>query len=481
MKKKVIITEEQLKFLVEDVRYTNNNGQINMSIGQSRDDKDNIGLNKTDTRVFGNRKNLLYGDGTTSKHVMNLNDLVLQRRANLVIYQNLIDYVKNGRKGPIFTDHNVAKTTVTAINKWLATLDDEEILRKATEAYNRTKFTNQQKDGLFDRIINSDNTDKIARYTSFTIPGTNVPCIALFAMDNFDLSDAIKKGSLRDTSVIWNSGKLGNPEDFNPVNGRIPVTYDNGVIPNIEQNFSLNGLDDINKTKNRDHFKNVQQYQDANNYTTINQFLDKSIMYASYALNKEGYRPDYIITVPSSSKMNYYYSTNLSNKMGIPYIPDFFQKNIINAHLKNGITDEYLQEQGMPPAKIMELKDSIKRYAYKEMVYEIEAPIRNVVNEYFELFSYISKTKNSREKATISDVIRIFSKHCFNVIKNEITNDNILGKYLVHNLLNQKSYLPEEKNILNSILFIVQYKIGKKYSLISLVKCSIYSNNIKTN
>ena len=98
--------------------------------------------------------------------------------------------------------------------------------------------------------------------------------------------------------------------------GDIDVHYDNNITPNIAQNFSLNNVRD-------GHFKQQYQYQGGKyntseltatdltrelsktkTYSSVNQFIDKSVMYAAHALKKENFIPSFIVAAPSSSKFN---------------------------------------------------------------------------------------------------------------------------------------------------------------------------------
>lgn len=411
-------------------------------------------MNQVDTRVFGDRDNILYGDGSRSKQSKNLEDIVLGREASLKAYKNVISYIRGGKKGNIsriFNDKNTPKTTITAIQKWFNNYDDNEILNRALWKVASLSDANNQQLGLYNRVQEAPNPDKIARYTVFNIPSTNVRCIGLFKMDKFDLSDAIKKGSLRSTSplITDNGGKeafIKNSDD------RVPVTYDDNIEPELAQNFSLNDLDTLNKGSKKDHFKNVQQYGQNGNtkYTTINQFLDKSIVYAKYALQEERYKPDVIVTAPSSSKMNEYYATNLSNKLGCEYINDFFERNIVNAHLGEQYTDEELLKQGLTPLDIVDLKNQIKLYAYKEMVYLIEEPLRKFINSYSNILL---------EVAPMDNVLKILSKYCFKTLNSYATSD-IMQKHLASNFLQIKVQDKNDKKLLNTLTTLIKMNIG---------------------
>lgn len=448
-----LIKESIERHISEAVSFTRNgDNTINVGVNNDMTDKENLSKNGVDTRVFGTRNDILFGDGTNTRND-NLSDAVLGRRAIIVTYKNLINYIKNGRKGPIFTDRNLPKTTQTVIEKWLRTKTDEEILQLATRYADEWQSKGAQKDELYNRVSNYTGTEKTARYTKFTIPQTNVQCIALFRMGTFDLSDAIKNGNIRGTSVL--ATNLGMEND-----GKIDVTYDNGTTPNIEQNFSLNGMDALNKNGRNDHFKNVSQYgaQGNQKYTSINQFLDKSIIYARYALTQEGYQPDVIVSTPSSSSMNKYYSMNLANKLGIPYIDDFFKKDIVNAHLKDGITDEMLMEKGFSENDIVMMKNSIKLYAYKEMVYEIETPLRQFIKDNFGILGNLRKVKydRSNERVPFERILNVMSRMAFATIKEYVdTNDAVLN-HLATNFKRQPMYVEDYKYIWHQITLQMQ-------------------------
>lgn len=434
--RKIIKEAAEYVLLSEDVRYQpNGNGSFDVSIGNSRLDKDNLGGGNADTRVFGSFNDIMYGDGSMRGNSKNLSDTVQSRRAAIVTYTNLINYVKNGRQGKLFTDNNLDPKTKKAIEGWLSSgKSDEDIILDAKRAIDRITYDNAQSEGIYNRAIQAGADGKIARYTTFIVPGTNVKCIALFKMSTFDLSDVIKKGSLRSTSQIMN--KIGDGTNRGE---RIPVTYDGGVTPDIAQNFSLNGID---YNTNTDHFKNVSQYgaNGEGKYTSINQFLDKSIIYANYALNKEGFKPTVIVSAPSSSKMNEYYSVNLSRKINVPYIKDFFKKNIINAVFKNNITDEELMERGFSAADVESMKYKIKSYAFNEICYLVETPLREFVNRHQSSFSDISAMKYERTKADISIIMTVLSKTAYKSLTGYLSGSNMLTRHLTSNFMKTKMY-----------------------------------------
>lgn len=238
--RRIILTEEQFrKIFGEGVNYSNQDGNFLVNINQDTTDKGNLSGNFVDTRAFGDRNSILYGDGTNNMNT-NLSDTVLQRRAIITTMYNLINFIQSGRKGVIFTDKNLPSTTKKAVETWLKTLSDDEIINKATQTKNDWLDTGKQKEGLYNRANTANYGEKIAKYTVFEIANTGVKCIALFSMRDFTFSDIVKNGELSPSNP-----NIKNPEDYKlNQNGKIDVRYDNGVIPDIEQNFSLKNTND---------------------------------------------------------------------------------------------------------------------------------------------------------------------------------------------------------------------------------------------
>lgn len=89
--RKIIKEAAEYALLSEDVRYQpNGNGSFDVSIGNSRLDKDNLGGSNADTRVFGSFNDVMYGDGSMRGNARNLSDTVQSRRAAIITYTNLI-------------------------------------------------------------------------------------------------------------------------------------------------------------------------------------------------------------------------------------------------------------------------------------------------------------------------------------------------------------------------------------------------------
>ncbi len=328
------ITNNQYKrYLHEGVDWKpNGNGGIDMHINQDQTDAGNMsGKLSVDTRVFGTKDKVLNGDGTMRKSSKSFNELQADRDAESKFYAAFAEWVKNGRHGE-FNMHNAPSTAISTVQKWLnANYSDEELINKALMAVSRKDMERTTYNSTYDRIQQAqpDKNGNIMRYKTGIVPDTNIKFIALYTFNDFNFSDAIKHGKLRqngNTNAVFgikDKIKKGQQQE-------ISMTYDNGNVsePNVAANFSLNNVKDGH---------NKQQYgmNGEGGYSSVTQFIDKSIIYAPRALKEEGFIPDFIVSAPSSSKFNDYYCHNLSEKMGKPYVKDFFQRNVVNIRFDN--------------------------------------------------------------------------------------------------------------------------------------------------
>ena len=468
MSKIIRINEEQyfyylkaLDVLNEGVNWNkNDDGSINFSINTDASDKANlIGDTSVDTRVFGNKNDILYGDGTLSKRSKTLHQNYVNKQGAIKMYQSLIDYVKNGRKGELYNGDDVDSKTKSTINKWLEDdRSDNRLMADALKSINRIKGEGDVIFNTYDRVNNSTK-DKVARYKTGTVPTTNVKYIALFAMSDFNFSDAIKNGNLRqngNTDAILGINKDERTKT-NGVLNNIPLTYDGNKTPDIEQNFSL-------KNTNKYHYKQQYNYNDEN-YTSVNQFMDKSVMYASYALKEENFKPDYIIAAPSSSKFNIYYCNNLSKKIGVPFVIDFFQRNIINVKFDGDKDAQELLKQGFSQKDVLEFESSVKNIAYTEIAHIISEPMKKFIQQYSQLFYNISSAPKSRTKASIVDVYECMMLYSFQTIINSSNNVDDLTTYLTQQFMLKKQKLQrsyDSKHIHNEVIKRIKMKIGIK-------------------
>lgn len=487
--KRVIIKETHLniirKYLNEGVEWKKNSGgTVDFSFNNDNSDKGNSGSNNIDTRLFGDKKTILYGDNTKSKKAKSLYQYATSKNAMIQLYKNVIDFVNNGRVGGFDIPENVDKKTVTTINNWFSSgKSDRWIIDSATKAITRNTQESEPYINTVNRVQSSNN-DKIARYKTGTVNGTGVKYIALFTMSDFNISDAIKHGKIRQGDLSDSLFGINKKERERSNNGGyslIDVTYDNKYKPDISQNFSLKDVGD-------GHFKQQFGLNGDGGYSSVSQFLDKSVNYAAYALKNEHFIPDFIIAPPSSSNFNKYYCTNLSNKLGIPYKEDFFKRNIVNVKIDGKSVEEQMLNNGFSQKDIIDFQNQVKAIAYKEIAYFISEPIKNLVYSNQELFSNISKEHYEREKASIDDVFDCLMIYVYRTIVNNIeSNNDIVEKHLINNLLSKQTKLYNKKynseHIFKQISNIITLKIGKKvfnsYMIKTFELVKQYSNILK--
>ena len=473
MERKVLkITETQYKTIIngldiinEGVDWSkNDNGSINFSINQNKDNNSNKGKNSVDTRVFGTKDDILRGkiltkNGNESGKSKSLEQNYKSKQAAIQFYQNVIEYVQNGRKGTIEEVPGLDTITLNSVKKWFDRGDsDNKIIDACKKSLNRISSEATQTFMTYNRVSQSHNNDNVPRYLTGIVPSTNVKYISLFSMTDFNFSDAIKHGTVRqngNTDQILGIGEKDRRVDANGNLATIDVTYDGNIKPNIAQNFSLNNVQDK-------HYKQQFGLNGEGGYSSVSQFLDKSVNYAAYALKQEKFSPDVIVSAPSSSKFNQYYCTNLSNKLGIPYISDFFKRNVINVRYANG---EDLLDKGFSPKDIMEFESQAKNIAYNEIAYYVSEPIRNFLKQYETIFNNISLQKHSREKTSMKDVFDCTMIYAYKTIVNSLDND-LLSEHLCKNFLSnqnklyQKSY--DSSHIFNEVSLRIKTKIGQK-------------------
>lgn len=479
--KRIKISEEKYYKLFEGASFTkNDDNTINLSIDSNKDDASN---NDIDTRIFGTKKDILYGDNTLDKRSTNLNDKFNNLYNLLLAYQSIIDYAENGFNGNLLLDY-LDNGVKNKISQFQNNNDSEGLKNWATNAYDRNY---QILMGIADKKIRAssetDDTKKIGRYNKIRVQGTNVYCLALFTMNGFELSDAIKHGALRQNGKT--DELLGiDPSSRKTIQSlsrgkkafdRINVTYDNKFNYDIKNNFSYAG--------DKDHYK--QSYKSKDDYSSVNQFLDKSIMYANYALKQENFIPDYIVAAPSSSEFNKYYCINLSRKIGVPFVENFFKRNLINVVLD----EEQMIQDNLSEIDIMRLKKDVLSAMHGEISSYAKIPINNFFEKYKDILTQISIGKNSREKFSEGVIKNSLYIYIYNALKekpNEETKN--VYKLLLNKMINNEikfanSSSFDTNHIINEIMKRIKLNIGKKIFLQLLEEVDLilkqYENKIQ--
>jgi hypothetical protein len=503
--KKIYVNESKLCIIGENlegegVKFsppTNNSPYIDTRIEPIKLDRKSSSntdaANKVaDTRFFGNKNNILYGDGTLGGKSYSLYDIIENLKVLIDVYNSAIQSVKNGKRyEPILTDCP-QRTRDAIINNMLnQKLTDEQLIEYFS---NRIYQFSKQYDmsiSKYKRAKRMKDPDKlIPRYDVGVVPGTDVKVIALFKFRDFNFSDAIKNGELRQTKdtdsmlgiTDFRKEREKNDKLYGKGNGtnkKLSTTYDNGTVtPDIATNFSLNGINvDTNDPSSLVHFKqqfksrNAYNSEDAYNadskqgYNSITQFMDKSILAANYALKNEGIKVDYIIPAPSSSKFNKYYCFNLSQKLGVPCNFNFFSRNLLNVQL-----DEGIYNAGLTDKIINDTKRIIKDAALTEVSSYLMKTVKDFVAENFDVLGNISVEPHSREKASFGLVCEFLKHYSYyglvNIYKKNPKTSN-LHMYLVNHFMDyttiKKAKNINVEHILSQIMFVIRTKISKPY------------------
>lgn len=438
-KKVIKITESQFERLIEGIEYDYNKdtNKVDARITKDMSDKGN---ETADTRVFGSKKDVLYGDGTSNR--ASLNDKFNSGQALINAYLTLYNWVDSGRQGELRIDRTSLNTiSYNKIIEKVNNLGDEELKAWAKKQLNLAHFQNDEDIAKYREVSNSTK-NKVMRYKIGVVPNTDIEYIALFSIDDFNFSDVLKHGKMRQnpgTDTLLGINKSERETDEYGNLKQLDMTYDNGKVeePDIAQNFSLKDVKPM-------HFK--QQYgYGGEGYTSINALLDKSVMYANEALKEQGFRPTLIISVPSSSKFNEYYCTNLSNKLGIPYVKDFFQRNTLNVRLEDGHDINELKKNGIDDGSIQRFVTSVKRIAKSEISYLIGQPITKFVESKASELNNISKVKYSREKWQFGEIKNALVKNIYLMINHKDNISEFLTNYNVSALRPMYAFNDAEK------------------------------------
>ena len=387
------------KLIREGITYkSNGNGTIDARINSLQTDKAN---KEVDTRIWGSKNDVLYGDGTLGKRSKS----VAQKQANLEAAKNgylkIIELLNSGANkiDPAFVNDIEDTQSKSAFMRRIRDFNEgettaEDMLIWAKNSYDRINLDKEISQNKVDRFsaLASDN-DKDFRYDVGTVPETNVEFISLYRMNDFNFSDVTKHGQFRQNGLTDKLLGIKNSNDrsredklYGKGRGqlkRIPATYDNGLTPDVANNFSLNAA---TMAPDTEHYKKQYGLGDEN-YTSFTQFLDKSIIYAARVLKEVGYKPDVIIAPPSSSKYNKYYCTNLSRKLGIPYIDNFYERNVTEVRCD----EEGMRNAGMTESNIFAFKTKVKSEVAAEISLIVAEPMVKLVNTHPEQFSNVRK------------------------------------------------------------------------------------------
>jgi hypothetical protein len=464
--KKIIVKESTFNRLFENVFdegvewNSDGNGNINLSINSRQTDLDN---KEVDTRIFGTKHDILYGDNTLGGNNKTLSKLYNDAVKRKKQYQTILNYAKNGFNGDL---SSLSQSQLKTVKEFESQGDAEGMASWAEARIGNSQNAIDVNNYTTNKANNLEHDDtKMARYKKMKVRGTNVDVIALYVMNDFNFSDALKNGYVRQNGMT--DKFLGISKDQREREqgiGKTPlkklqVTYDDGQEFNLKSNFSL----DLPSNQNsRDHFK--QNFHSKKEYNSIKQFLDKSIIYAKYALKEESFIPDYIVSAPSSSKFNKYYCINLSNKLGVPYIENFFKRNLINIQFD----EELLKKQPLSEKDEMMLKEDIKKAMYGEIASEVRMPVNKFVKQFWGAFASINLKEYGRDKIEEQLINDLLNDHIYSsILITEGQNASNIFKTLVSQaskyINNSTKY--DAKHILEKIITITKKREIKPYFL----------------
>lgn len=437
---------------------------MNMRINQDMTDRGNInGKMNADTRVFGTRDNILHGDGTAHGNTLSLQQNVDNNKIKENFYRQVIDFCDGKIK---MEDIDMSRIGITMRNAFLTKIKNNTPLDTLRTDYSnflsKLRFDASITQMTYDRVNQATTPDKVKRYRTGIIPETNVKFIALFALNDFNFHTAIKHGHVSQNSVTDEiMGYRGN------VREPLPATYDDTKrIGDVASNFSM-------KDVPSQHYKNQYGLGDRNSYTSVNQFIDKSIIYASTALKDENFIPDYIVAPPSSSNFNKYYSINLSRKIGCEYIEDFFKKKLIQVKVNGGQdVEDAMKKAGFTEEQIMIFEDKVKKLAFKEIADEIRTPIANYVGhmqfkprikqaakewDFLKKKSYDELVDMIIDDIFHSAIVYIEDKPLAKLIATKGLASYDYNKALEHTILNQKTKKPIENLVKQTASLLEKY------------------------
>ena len=146
------------------------------------------------------------------------------------------------------------------------------------------------------------------------------------------------------------------------------------------------------------------------------------------------------------------------------------------------------RQKGFSQKDIMDFENQVKSVAYKEIANFVSSPIKNLIENYKELFSNISVANHSREKLDIDSVFDCLMIYVYKTIVNLIQNENdIVEQHLVKNFMQKQNKLYQKNydsnHVLKQIITLINLKIGKKVFNGYMVKTynivKQYSNMLK--
>lgn len=474
----ITINEEQSRCLLESLKneggvFKNGGsmGLVNLTMDNNDDDYSN---RQFDNRRIVNKNIALNGDGTLSANSKSFKDKYLDAINRQKYYASIVRMLESLPQGVKLTINDIYREGTSRDVVWknyrqirnvYKILNTEEgqllyndMLDKAYKnMHNAENIVNGFKE-RYDRLTNDDGNDTTLGYYSGTVVGTDIDVktgqlsgtgikyIALYYMSDFNFSDAMKHGELRQNG---NAMKLAQQEfKVKDPSYRIQLTYDNNVQPNVRDNFSLDKND---------------KYTPQSNPTSVTKFIDDTLQYAEEVMKNVGFTPSFIVCASSSSKYNHYFCSRLSQQMNVPYLTDFFKRNIVNVKFENGKDlREMLKYAHLSEREISETVSACLRMAMTEASFLIRTPLNSLIQKYSQILLQIPSEDNN-STISLDDIVKTYSNYIFSHIANQLSQGDELEIYLLKQCIRNSGYkfTKKEQYIYNAVQ---NYTANSKFS-----------------
>lgn len=489
---KIIINERQYNklLLTEGYELTPvDNTTVSMHFNnQDLSDKAN---KNADTRIFGDR----------TSNLTNLMQQKLNAQKKINEYKSVIDALQTGNMDKVKSLYSLTEKEKESIMSM--DLSDEISVNGKISSYQDKIDKLETNIGAYDAMWNqasssnqairgergNDLTDRITKYFVGEVPGSGgIKYISLFTMKSFNINTAMKHGEMNtnietlspfikaDRKDIRNNNKprygYTTSRDYLEATGQrnVDVKFDNKAKgykfsngkrvdnqPVLNNLFSLNNIPNDNQKYS--HYRenyglgnadDIENNDYSNGYTTTHEFLDKSIMYASYALRKEHFMPRIIVCPPSSSEFNKLYCRRLASTINSEFIDDFFKQSPLTTKYNY----EAMEADGVVLKELD--KQAINAFAIGSVKQGMNAEWSKLINTFLSkkqgTLYKISKKYGTNVGDMESDLKDYFKNQLYDYFKERKNNTaQYISEYLIINL-KSANFKKTNKTALNDFI-----------------------------
>ena len=132
----VNLIQESVNTILEGVNWhKNSNNTVNLRINSNQTDEENSSSNNVDTRIFGTKNDIMFGDGTSRSLKPGVSNKLKQKLGALKHYRSLLSFLKNNRNGDLYMGDDVDLVTRNNTIKNLNNPDinNDVLIDKATK------------------------------------------------------------------------------------------------------------------------------------------------------------------------------------------------------------------------------------------------------------------------------------------------------------------------------------------------------------